>query len=367
VDYNNPVRFTFFGAYDPAYPRNAVLRTGLARLGAEVAECRSQGSLKAWARYPLLAARFALREGRRSVLFVPEFAQKDVPLAKLLGLLTARPLVFDPLAARFETKIVDWGWRRTDTPAAWWNFKIDAAAFRLADLVLADTAAHREYYCRTYRLDAAKVAVVPLGYDDALFRPTPAPVRSDGAFTVLFFGSFLPLHGVEVVVEAARLVAAEDPAVRFRIVGDGRTFPEVRAAAKARGSANIEFAGRVPLRDLPGETAAADICLGIFGRTEKARRVVPHKVIQSLGAGRPVITARTPAVEEFFRGGEELVLCDEPLAEALARSVLELKRDPARRERLARAGHEAVRRGHSPEAVARHLIAAVLGRFGEAA
>jgi len=363
VDYNLAVRFTFIGAYDPLYPRNAVLRKGLRRLGVEVRERRAPAGLKFWARYPLLLA--GGWGGRRSVgsksgpdvFFVPEFCQKDVPLAKFLGLLTARKVVFDPLAARFETKIGDWRRKPADSPSAWWNRKIDAAAFRLSDLILADTAAHRDYYCRTYRLSPEKVAVLPVGYDDEVFGGLGS--EAGGAsriFTVLFFGSFLPLHGAEVIVETARVIAPRDGNVRFVLLGDGQTMPAVKAAAASAGLRNVEFLGRRPYGTLPSLIASADLCLGIFGRTEKARRVVPHKIYQAMAMGKAVVTARSPAVEEFFADGENIVLCGEPLAETAAEAILALKGDSARRARIARAGRDLVRRDFSPDALARRLI-----------
>jgi glycosyltransferase involved in cell wall biosynthesis len=296
---------------------------------------------------------------------VPEFCPKDVPLAKLLSLIAAGKVVFDPLAARYETKIVDWRRKRADSPAAWWNRMIDAAAFRLSDLVLADTAGHKDYYCRMYGLDRAKVEVLPLGYDDEIFRMKESAPRADsGPFSVLFFGSFLPLHGAEVIVDAARIVAGRAAGVRFILIGEGQTLPAAKAAAESAGLANVEFRGRMPARELPSAIAKADLCLGIFGRTEKARRVVPHKVFQSMALGKAVVTARTPAVEEFFADGETIVLCDEPLAESLAEAVLNLKRDPALRDRIARNGFALVRRDHSPEAVARRLVALLRRHFG---
>ena len=162
------MRFTFFGGYDPDYPRNAVIRKGLLKNGAAVRECRVSPHLKFWARYAALAARF--RPGT-DVLFVPEFCQKDMPPAALLARLWRKPVIFDPLVTRFETKIVDWGWKPADSPAARWNLRIDRKAFRRADLILADTTAHKEYYCSEYGVDPAKVEVLPIGYDDEVYRP----------------------------------------------------------------------------------------------------------------------------------------------------------------------------------------------------
>lgn len=354
------MRFTFFGGYDPAYPRNAVIRKGLAKNGAVVRECRVSPRHKFWARYAELAARF-----RRDtdIVFVPEFCQKDMPPAAFLARLWGKKVIFDPLVSRFETKIVDWGWKPADSPAARWNLRIDRKAFRLADLILADTTAHKEYYCAEYDVDPAKVEVLPIGYDDELYRPADgSATRSDGPFDVLFYGSFVPLHGAEVIAEAARVVAAADPGVRFTFIGGGRTLAKAKDAAA--GLANVMFIERLPEVDLRTRIAAADVCLGIFGRTEKARRVVPNKIFQSMGMGKPVITVRTLAVEELFRDSVEIRLCGEPLAGTLAAAVLEMKRDPGLRERIARAGLELVRERYSAAAIGRRLLGIAADRFG---
>ena len=371
------MNFLFLGGYDPAYPRNAVIRKGLAAHGDGVAEYPAEPSFKAWLRYPLLLARIAAGSVSRSSLrradavYVPAFCQKDVPLARFLATLVARPVVFDPLAARYETKIIDRGRRPADSLTARWNRWIDALAFRLSDIVLADTAAHAAYYQSACGVPARKLVVVPVGYDDALFDPdraapdatrASAPATPGAAFTVLFFGSFLPLHGVEAVVEAARAVLRRDPAVRFRFIGSGDTWARARALASELGASNCSFEPWVPLTALPALIASADVALGIFGRTDKARRVVPHKVFQSLGMRRPVITARTPAVEEFFTHGENIWLCDEPYAETLAAAVLRLKADTAFRERLAAGGHRTVKERFTPAVVADALRDAVADR-----
>jgi glycosyltransferase involved in cell wall biosynthesis len=378
--------FTFLGAFDPHYPRNSVIRKGLRQLGATVAECRASRRLKFWARYPILLLKLPFKvprwtpsvpAGRGSrnagprILFVPEFGQKDVPLARFWSLLAAGKVVFDPLAARYETKIVDWKRKPADSPSAWWNLQIDRAAFAGADLILADTAAHKAYYCRMYGLDTAKVEVLPLGYDDEVFRPRPwlAPERAAAAgahatFEVLFTGSFLPLHGTDVIIEAARILAGRDPSVRFTLIGSGQTREAARRLAEGYGLRNVDFAEWRALEELPARIAAADVSLGIFGRTEKAGRVVPHKLFQALGMGKPLITARTPAAEEFFVDREHLVFCDEPLAASLAEAVLELKSDVALRERIARGGQALVAEKHSPRATARRLMEIVEKHFG---
>jgi len=368
------VNFLFLGAYDPAYQRNAVIRKGLLAHGDVIAEYPADPSFRAWLRYPLLLARVAARSGARFALrhadavYVPAFCQKDVPLARFLATLVARPVVFDPLAPRYETKVLDRRRCPPDSPAGRWNWWIDAAAFRFSDIVLADTAAHAAYYASAYGVPARKLVVVPVGYDDGLFDPDrvgPVPglasAPAGAAFTVLFFGSFLPLHGVDTVVEAARIVLRRDPAILFRFVGSGDTWDRARALAADLGGANCVFEPWAPQAALPALVASADVALGIFGRTDKARRVVPHKLFQSLGMRKPVITARTPAVEEFFAHGANIWLCDEPYAETLADAVIRLRSDTALRGRLAADGFRTVRERFTPASIVEPLRSAVQG------
>jgi len=379
------MRFVFFGGYHPAYPRSAVFRRGLRLVGAEVRECRAAANFRAWIRYPLLFLSWfrsggaaGIAGGQPSYIFVPEFCQKDMPLAKLLSLLSSKKVIFDPLASRYETKIVDWKRKPADSPSAWWNFKIDAMAFRLADLVLADTAAHKDYYCRKYGVEPGKVEVLPLAYDDELFKPGKAPEKIDGRlsaqhprtipapaageFRALFFGSFLPLHGADVIIEAANIVAGQDSAVKFLMVGSGQTLPGIKAAAS--GLKNVGFLAWLPQAELPRAIEAADVCLGIFGPTEKAQRVVPHKIFQSMGMRKPVVSARTPAAEEFFTHRKNIYFCDEPLPRTLAKAILELKNDTALREEIAANAHKLVRDKHSASAAAARLVELVRSRFG---
>ena len=356
----------FFGGYDPAYPRNAVLRRGLELNDVRVSECRVLPGRRFWVRYPALLRRWLGRPKKPSsaaaFLFVPEFAQKDVPLARLLARLTSCRVVFDPLASRYETKILDWRRKPEGSPSAWWNRAIDRWAFRSSDLIIADTQAHKDYYCREFGIDPLEIAILPVGFDDRVFSKALGNIRptdqAGGApFTVIFFGSFLPLHGADDVIEAARLVFEADRTVRFRFIGSGQTLGFVQSKAVEYGLANVAFEGWLSQTEL-AETVArtADICLGLFGRTEKAERVVPHKVFQAMALGKPVITVRTPAIEEFFMNRADILLCRKDDPRSLAEAILELKRDPALRERIAQKGHDIVWEKYHPAALGAVLV-----------
>ena len=345
------MRVQVFGAFDQGYARNRVLRTGLQRLGVHVDLCTAPNWQSSLLRYAALLGRH-VRHARCDVLVVPEFRHKDVPLARLLASVSRASLVVDPLVSRYDTRVHDWGNVPDASFTAAHSRRVDRAAMRFADLLLCDTAQHAHYFARAYRVPLERCAVVPVGFDDVVFQPLPEPVAPP--FRVAFFGSFLPLHGVETIVEAARLVAREG--VRFLLVGSGQTFDVVRRA-RERGVA-LETSATLPPTQLVRRLKHAHVLLGIFGTTPKAARVVPNKIFQSLALGRAVVTAATPAIEEFFTPGEHLWTVPAGDAEALADAIRTLQRDAALRTGLAQRGGRYVHTHFTPVHIARHFLRA---------
>jgi len=300
---------------------------------------------------------------------VPEFCQKDVFLARAIASLYSKRIVFDPLASRFETKVLDWRRRPEGSLAAWWNRAIDRLAFKASDVVLADTEAHRKYYCREFGVSPWKVEVVPVGFDDRVFtkslsqRQRPSS-QHESPFKVIFFGSFLPLHGVATAIEAALHVWRKDKTVRFKLIGSGQTFPHARKMASDLGLTNVSFEGWMNQAALAEKIAReADICLGILGRTEKASRVVPHKIFQAMALSKPVITGRTPAVREFFTHRKDIYLCRAGDPESLAWAILELREDKALRDGIARRGYELAWNKFTPRTLGGRLKEILAERF----
>ena len=81
----------------------------------------------------------------------------------------------------------------------------------------------------------------------------------------------------------------------------------------------------MPYQELLQRIHAADVCLGIFGATEKAARVIPNKVFQIIASGRPLITADTPAARELLEPGPAIQLVPAADPDALRRAAQKLR------------------------------------------
>lgn len=349
-------RVCFFGAYDPAYPRNRILREGLRRAGLGVLEARVRET-RAFRRWPALAMAWRAAAAASDVVLVPEFRHKDVPLAR--ALCGRRPLVFDPLVSRWDTLVGDWKLHGKGSGQARWNRFLDRWSLGAADLVLCDTWAHGELFV-SLGARRERLRRVLVGAEDAFFSTPPPPAA--GPLCVSFTGGFLPLHGTRVILEAAALLEARGAALppwTLRMVGTGIEYERDRAFAAERRLARVEFAGRLPYDEAPRVLAGSHVVLGAFGAGEKAGRVIPHKLWQGLAAGRAVVTGDGPGVREVCTDGRHLSLVPRGDAGALADALAALLVSDVRRAALGEAARSLALEVGTPDAVGRSLADAI--------
>jgi glycosyltransferase involved in cell wall biosynthesis len=336
----------YFGTYDRTYPRNAQVISCLREAGVQVSERhrpvweqRHNWSVGLRQVARLLDAERILRKGSGGAvdaLIVGYPGHFDLPAAKRVA--RGRPVVFNPLVSLHDTLVTDRGRFRRGGPAASVLQVVDRRAFRRADLVVADTEQHAEFFRTTFGLSSDRVHVCLVGAEDRLFRPgwqPPAP------FHALFVGKLIPLHGIETILAAAALA----PEIPFRIVGSG----QLDHLLEARPT-NVTWVPWVEYEDLPGEIQQAGCSLGVFGTGEKTARVIPNKAFQALACGRPLVTADTPAARELLTHGSDALLVPAGDAAALATAVRALARDTALAEAIGEAGR-ATYEVHASEAV----------------
>lgn len=324
------IRICYFGHYDPNYSRNRIILKALKRAGASVIEIHIHSrKLRRW--WSLLMSGLT---ARFDILFVGFPGHTDVPLAWMIGSIKKRPLVFDAFLSLYDTAVFD---RRTVPPKSLKAKKLflsDKVSCLLSKIALLDTESHIGYFVDTFKLSPSKFRRLYVGSDDEVMYPRGQTPPEEN-FTVFFYGTYIPLHGAEYIVMAAHLLEARKEKVSFLMVGSGQTFSEVFRLAEDLQVRSIRFVGRVPYEQLPEMMSKSHICLGIFGTTPKAARVIPNKVYDALAMERPVITADTQAVRELFTHGENIWLVPPGDEKALAEAIITLKKDKELRHQLA--------------------------------
>jgi glycosyltransferase involved in cell wall biosynthesis len=359
-----------FGTYDRCHSANRLLKLALAGAGFAVGELhepldaggglRSRSLARVGLRWAAAARRLVRRwratgGGAPPLVVVGFGGQLDVLLARAV----CRPragLVFAPLVGLVETLVDDRRVFSARGPRARALGALDRLALRAADLVLVDTTAHAAYFVEQ-GAPRERLGVWHLGAEPEFFAaPTAAPVGR----RVLFYGTCLPLHGIETIIAAAVRLGSRAEVV---LLGDGPERPRLVALARELG-APVTWRPPVPLVQLPGELAAAAVVLGVFGTGRKAAVVVPNKVYQAAAVGRPLVTRDGPGLREVFEPGTHCLACPPGDPEALAAAIARLLADPALAARLGRAARARMGERFAPERQAAALATLLRERLG---
>ena len=325
------------------YARNAILRRGLAMAGVKVLECRTGLDLSSRQRYRELWRLQKKLSGSIDAIVVAEVNQYQMPLALCVARRLGARLVFDPFISLYDTAVQDRALVKRYSIKAGVYRVADWAAMNLADAVFSDTQEHLTFFRQFVGLRRPGF-VVPIGANEAVFDADRFSSVNDepDSFRVLFWGKFIPLQGVDTILRAAKLLERET-GLSITLIGSGQMLSSAKALALRLELTNVRFPGFVPLAELPKQIALADVCLGIFGTTEKALRVVPNKVYEGLAMRKPVITGASPAIEEEFEPGRHILTVPMGSAEAVAEAVMRLRRDNRLSRRLAACGYEIYR------------------------
>ena len=345
------------------YNRVCVLTTGLDRVAPDAYELHAIA-----AKEKASAARLRERARAADLVYVPPFRHRDVHFARANA--EGRPVLFDPLIGNYLTRVEDYGW--------WWRRPFaryrDRKYFSAADHLVFDTEAHRRWTCDAYGFGGSEGSrerslthVLHIGADTEQWRPGP-PKPPGAPLTVGFYGSLVPLQGFGTVLRAV-LELQSDPALRFVLVGDHGTRPELADLRARLDPARVTLHDQLPYERLAEEVAGFDIALGVFGESRKADVVIPNKLYHYAAVGAAIVTREAEALTEVFTPGEDVVTVPAGRPEVLAKAVRELARGGGLRQNLGARARDLMERQYAAERVAQRFLdvcARVVGGAGHA-
>lgn len=359
LEEKRPLRVCYFGTYRANYVRNQVMIAGLRTQGAEVYECHStlwhsvddrvQQASGGWKNPNFLmrvirAYRQLLRTHRQvpdyDVMLVGYPGQFDVYLARLLTWWRHKPMVLDILMSLHliaeERELT-----RKSPFTGKLIYYLEKIGLKLPDLLIADTAEYEEYYCQKYNLPAKKFRRVPLAVDDRIYQPRSDITPPKDHFRVIYYGTFIPLHGVETIVRAAALLKDRSD-IRFYFYGDGQERASVEKLASQLDLQNVEFCGWLDKEKLPEEISKSHICLGVFGTTKQSLCTIQNKIWEAMMMQRPVITGDAKTIREELSHKKHIYLVERANPQSLASGILELHANSELRQQLALTAYERV-------------------------
>ena len=333
-----PKRVLFWGRFDHGYSKTRVNAAAFKALGWEV----DYFDVKWCCRFGDVEAFFRGldRRPRPDLVLVPVCRQRDVAAA-----------------CRWAHKRE----RRAKRLLAW-----EKKIMAMPDFITWDTSCHVDFAAEYLDVPREKMTPLFTGTDEEVFKPVAEDVgrvervdHADDVFKVLYHGAYLPLHGTEVIVEAARMT--QDLPIQWDFLGWGAY--KASTEAKAAGLKNVRFLEKVPYVKVPEVICAHDIVLGVFGTTAKAARVIGNKVYECMACGRPTINEFCTGYPPSAKDCKAIKFIPPGDPAALVKAVEEYRADWANKEMYFREARAFFERELSMKVVTAQL-ADILKRMG---
>ena len=199
-------------------------------------------------------------------------------------------------------------------------------------------------------------------WSDARFAPDPAgaeTVRGEwgltGKVVALYSGNIARKQGIEILVEAARLLQHRQD-IAFVICGEGPNRAELEKLAAGLG--NVQLHDLQPAERMGAMLTMADLHLlpQIAGAADL---VLPSKLTNMLASGRPVVATTEPGTGLYAEVDGCGTVTQPGDAAALAAAVAELAGDPARRATLGEAAQARAAERWMKDAIIDGALAAI--------
>lgn len=197
--------------------------------------------------------------------------------------------------------------------------------------ILPETKIHMH---ERYGIPPERIAVIPLGADDELFRFDASARReirdslsiSESDVVFIYTGKIIPVKRLHILIEAAAKLTANNAGVKVMLVGSGALsyIEELKQSIKTKGlEGKFVWHDAVPNEQLNRFYSAADAAVWPYGPSISMR--------EAMSCGLPIIIGENSTVTELVAYGNGLLYREEDVPD-LARQMEKLLDPELRRE-----------------------------------
>lgn len=180
------------------------------------------------------------------------------------------------------------------TKTLFWNHikNSEREIMEAADRIMAYSPACKDYLMRRYKIKATMTTLPCVVSKQTVERTPPEDV-----FTILFIGSFLSWHKVDLLVKAFKEVLKSNEKARLQLIGFGEEWANIQEYVKFENlEEQIEMPGFVSENELNQYKAKANIAIMPGSNWYGS----PLKLFEYAQSGIPFIAPQTPTVKSIF-------------------------------------------------------------------
>jgi glycosyltransferase involved in cell wall biosynthesis len=220
--------------------------------------------------------------------------------------------------------------------------KGERIATKCSDRIVSVTPQIALYLNRFFHCLPEKVKVIGNGVNTEKFKPirdepllwswrNRLGIKKEDV-VIAFVGNLAPWQGVDILIEGAFPLLAQNEGLKFLVVGDGLLKNALlRRVSDSKGEKHFIFTGMIRYEEIPILINLADICVAPFiSRRNRITGVSPLKVFEYMACGKPVVCSRIEGLE-FIEKEDAGRLIEPEDVMSLQEGLLDLIKSPQKR------------------------------------
>ena len=222
--------------------------------------------------------------------------------------------------------------------------KIARFLYRKADRIVVVTPAFKQHIAASYGVPSSKISLIANGVETSHFSPDQVDetlrrrLGVESKFTVCYIGTLGMAHGLETLVEAARILRVSHPEIVFLLVGEGAEKQRVIAQAKSLDLTNMRFLDQQSRELIPHYINASDAALVLLKKSDVFKTVIPTKMLEFMACARPLIVGVDGEARKLVEAAQAGICFEPGNPEALVHAILRVAPDPFLRHAYGRNG-----------------------------
>ena len=228
--------------------------------------------------------------------------------------------------------------------------KLEMFLYRRAAMIVAVTNAFKRNLV-SRGIEAAKIEVVTNGVDLSRFQPGAKDAALtyqlglDGCFVAGYVGTHGMAHALETLADAAQLLQRDhaDLNIRILFIGGGAAKAGLVSYVESKAIKGVILLDSVSKDEIPRHWSLLDCSIIHLRNTPLFSTVIPSKMFESFGCGIPVILGVVGEAAEILGASGAGVTFEPENAADLAKALIGLATDSAKRTQLSLNGTIAAR------------------------
>jgi glycosyltransferase involved in cell wall biosynthesis len=289
-----------------------------------------------------LAMMRAWRKTRKNIDVVHVHVPNPWPILLMIFMPTVAAVVVSVHAISTRYRMLQWA----HTALSNW-------LYRRADAIIASSPANARV--RELEPFTAKVHVMPYGVDPARLQPAgESPSRrmvgDERRPMVLFVGRLVYYKGLENLIAAVPFFDAN-----LVILGDGPLYPKLRRLVqRERLDKRVRFIRNADDNELRDHLRRCTIFVLPSSSSSESFGL---SMVEAMSYGKPVVVSDVgTGLDEVVRTAASGLIVPSDDIEALAKAIIDLLADPAKREQLGRNGRRAYEAAYTSDKMAHRFI-----------